>query len=140
MDLDDLITELAGYIRECGHGKAKWRDAWPQIKGISDAFRSTRYASRDDHQRAWERFQSLVSDVKTGQNRAREDFERRAATSRGHKNRILAYAEAARPSQGATALFEIVTGGFIIRPVLDALLGGHSDPWLETLQGCSAAL
>jgi len=139
-DLDALIDELAGHVKQSGRGEAKWRDAWPQIKTISAGFRGVRYGSREDHERAWQRFQSLVADVKQGQEQARKAFDERASTSQRHKNRILMYADAARPSHGATALFELVTGGFIIRPVLDAVLGGHSDPWLETLQQCSSAL
>jgi hypothetical protein len=139
-DLDGLIDNLADHVREAGGGKAKWRDAWPDIKAISAGFRSVRYPSREDHQRAWERFQGLIADVKRGQDEARKAFEERAANSRSHKNRILAYADAARPSQLATTVFEIATGGFIVRPILDAVLGGHSDPWLETLQQCSRSL
>lgn len=139
-DLDVLIGELVDHVREARGGKAKWRDSWPVIKSISEGFRGVRYVSREDHQKAWERFQALVSDVKHGQNEAREAFEKRAANSVSHKNRILSYAEAGRPSHAATALFEVVTGAFIIRPMIDAVLGGHSDPWLETLQGCSSSL
>ncbi|HSY48430.1 MAG TPA: hypothetical protein VLC46_06445 [Thermoanaerobaculia bacterium] len=139
-DLDNLIDELADHVNEASHGKAKWRDAWPQVKSISEGFRGVKYPSREDRQKAWERFQSLVSDVKQGQDEARVAFEKRAANSLSHKNRILSYADAARPSHAATALFEVVTGAFIIRPMVDAVLGGHSDPWLETLQGCSRSL
>ena len=139
-DLDELIDDLADHIRDADRGKAKWRDAWPQIKAISTGFKGVRYESRDDHQRAWERFQGLVNDVKRGQDEARRAFDERAANSRSHKNRILAYADAARPSQLATTVFEIATGGFIVRPILDAVLGGQSDPWLETLQQCSRSL
>jgi hypothetical protein len=139
-DLNDLIDELDAHVRRASSGHAKWRDSWPLIKSISSGFRGVRYPSRDDHQRAWERFQGLVATVKKEQDEARQTFDARAATSRTHKNRILAYADAARPSHAATAVFELVTGAFIIRPVLDAVLGGHSDPWRETLQQCSNAL
>jgi hypothetical protein len=138
--LDELIVSLSDFVRDAKNGRAKWRDAWPAIKEISAGFRGVRYPTRDDHQRAWDRFQSLVGEVKAAQAELRQNFDNRAAASERHKNRILAYADAAYPSHLATTVFEIVTGGFIVRPVLDAVLGGHSDPWLETLQQCSTAL
>lgn len=139
-DLNHLIGELEEHVRSAKSGRAKWRDSWPLIKSISAGFRGVRYPSRDDHQRAWERFQGLVEIVKNEQEQAQKSFDARASTSRSHKNRILAYADAARPSHAATAVFELVTGAFIIRPVLAAVLGGQSDPWRETLQQCSSAL
>lgn len=138
--LDHLIDALDNFVGDAKQGRCKWRDAWPRIKEISAEFRGVRYPTREAHASAWKHFQELIAMVKAAQQELREDFDKRGSMSASHKNRILAYAEAAYPSQLATTVFEIVTGGFIVRPVLDAVLGGHSDPWRETLQQCSAAL
>jgi len=64
-NLDGLIDGLDGEMSSFfGDSKKDWRSIWDRIKEIGAAFKETRYPTRDEKDRAWSRFQSVVEHVR----------------------------------------------------------------------------
>ena len=60
--LDDMLQD-----RLQRGSRADWRSVWDQIKAVGVGFKGARYPTREEHQRAWDRFQSLIVRVKDAQ-------------------------------------------------------------------------
>ena len=56
-----------------GGGEWNFKEIWGQIKTTQTSFNSTRFPTREEHQKAWQDFQNLVSTVKEKQAEKRRE-------------------------------------------------------------------
>lgn len=137
-EIEALLNSLETLVDEAERERGKWKDVWGKIKSVGQAFKESRFPTAQDRQAAWDRFQSIIANVKACQERARKKFEERVRESKYHLEQILSYAERATPSSElADALLAICTGGLsvLIKAGLDAILGPFDDRKFE-LQKC----
>ena len=141
-EIEALLDSLEALVNETEGGRGKWRDVWDEIRSIGQTFKESRFPTVQDRQSAWDRFQSIIANVKACQQRAKERFEDRVRESNYHLEQILSYAERATPSSGsADVLLAICTGGLsvLIKEGISAILGPFDDRKFE-LQKCSEAM
>jgi len=122
----------------------KWdcKALWNQIRATGAAFKGVRFPSRDEHQQAWERFQSLVQEVKDKQAASRERFEQRRAESERLRERLVRRAEQALPDDSGLGdlILAVATGGLslAVKVALDTLLGLFDERKEELLRASRA--
>ena len=142
-EIEALIDSLETLTDEAEGKSTKWRDVWSEIKNIGQAFKECRFPTAQDRQSAWNRFQSIIANVKACQERAKEIIEERVRESKYHLEQILySYAERATPSsESADAILAICTGGLsiLIKAGIDTILGPFDERKLQ-LQSCNEAL
>ena len=141
-EIEALLDSLEPLVDEVQGKRTKLRDVWSEIKNIGQAFKGSRFPTAQDRQAAWNRFQSIVARVKTCQERARDEVEKRVRESEGHLEQIRSYAWKATPSsESADALLAIFTGGLsaLIKAGMEAILGPFDERKIE-LQRCSGVL
>lgn len=141
-EIEALLDSLETLVDEAEGKRGKWKDVWGEIKSVGQAFKGSRFPTAQDRQAAWDRFQSIIANVKACQERAREKFEERVRESKYHLEQILPYVERATPpSESTDALLAICTGGLsvLIKAGIDAILGPFDERKLE-LQRCSEIL
>lgn len=142
LEIEALLDSLETLVDEAEGKRGKWQDVWSEIKSIGQAFKESRFLTAQDRQAAWNRFQSIIANVKACQKRSMERFEERVRESKYHLEQILSYVERATPSsESADALLAICTGGLsvLIKAGIDAILGPFDDRKFE-LQKCSKAM
>ena len=146
MDHERLTKRIKDFENKYSNGRPngmKWRQIWDEIKAISADFKGVRFHNRQEHQDAWERFQSAVQSVKDNQSDEREQNEKKSRRSTEHKDRILSLAGAGTPPSGlAEAIFTIFTfPAQAIADITTALLpGGPIDRKKDELQYYSSKL
>jgi conjugal transfer/entry exclusion protein len=141
-EIEALLDSLETLVDEAEGKRGKWKDVWGEIKSVGQAFKDSRFPTSQDRQAAWNRFQSIIANVKACQERAKEIIEERGRESKYHLEQILSCAERATPSSGsADALLAICTGGLsvLIKEGLNAILGQFDDRKFELLK-CSEAI
>lgn len=125
--LDGMIAELdkrangMWLIKKDGEF---WRETWALVKEIGEAFRETRYPSKEQKDRARHRFQSVVDGMKTKQ-------EERSASSASLKSTIATMAEKACPfdsgvdamAKAASGIMAIEIAGMMLKDAARALVG-----------------
>lgn len=82
----------------------KWdfKEIWSQIKATQAAFKGSRFPTQEEHQAAWENFQSLVSKVK-------EKEAKNCKYSAELRDRIVQKAERIPPSDDRSNLLNYET-------------------------------
>lgn len=141
-DIEALLDSLENLIDEAERNNKKWKEVWSEIKNISQAFKGSQFPTPKDRQAAWNRFQSIIANVKASQERAREEFARRVSESESHLERIRALARKATPSSGLDDVFvAIFTGGLsiAISQTLEAILGPFDERKSELI-ACNKAM
>ena len=158
-ELDGKIDELASTVKgPLFLGPRRdgefWRGVWGQIREISAAFRTVRYATKADRQVAWERFSGIVEDVK----RQRDEHYRERKSKEEESQRLLA--EIIAKTQGGwphedgfVDFLGVITGAAIIAEALikvfeimatvltlGFLTVDETDPRKSKLMSCSAAM
>jgi hypothetical protein len=143
-DLDNLIDDLARATKHLKDPRPDWRGTWALVKQIGASFRGMRYPSRSEHEAAWTRFQTLVSDVRRLSEEGRKRDAERVESSERLRNRIASLAEAATPpnefERGVAAVVEMTFGKPLIKALVDALPGPPADEEKLLLERCSKAL
>ena len=135
-DIHRLESMLPGGL--FGGGKADWKAIWSLIKAIGANFKGSRFPTKEEHQAAWNQFQSLVASVKQTQNEERSQWNHNKQESERLKEEIIAQARAAQPPSGfADAILAIMTGG--ISSILSAIMGPFDERKRE-LESASNAL
>ncbi len=87
--LDLLVNGPSMFIPD------NWPRLWGEAKEIQEGFRGVKFPSRDDHQRAWERFNAIRDEMsRRSQDQKKERFRR----SDELKSEILSEVESARPN------------------------------------------
>lgn len=120
-----------------------FKSIWSQIKTTGKSFKGCRFPSKEEHEAAWTRFQSLVDKVKEKQSERQEQFAERSSRSAEIRDRLIRSAENAVPYD--SGLFEFVatvaTGGLYLvgKLALDAIMGKYDEQKAE-LQSASSAL
>jgi len=146
MNHEQLTRRIQDFENSYSNGRPqgmKWRQIWDEIKAISAAFKGVRFPTRQEHQEAWEQFQSAVQNVKERQSEEREENEKKTKRSDEHKWHIKSLANAGTPPSGlADAIFSIFTfPAQAIADVMTALLpGGPIDQKKGELQHYSKKL
>lgn len=140
--IEALLDSLEPLVNEAEGERGKWKDVWDEIRSIGQTFKESRFPTVRDRQAAWDRFQSIIENVKACQQRAKEIVEENVRESNYHLEQILSYADRATPPSGlADVLLAICTGGLsiLITEGLNAILGQFDDRKFE-LQKCSEAM
>ena len=67
------IDELKSMIPDgfLSFEKPDWKSIWDKIRVVGGSFKGAKFPTRDEHQEAWDRFQSLVAEVKEAQEEER---------------------------------------------------------------------
>ncbi|OGO19392.1 MAG: hypothetical protein A2144_07925 [Chloroflexi bacterium RBG_16_50_9] len=55
--------------------KPDWKSIWGQIRVASTSFKGVKFPTRDEHQKAWDNFQNIVSSVKEAQVEEHDQWE-----------------------------------------------------------------
>jgi flagellar motor switch/type III secretory pathway protein FliN len=141
-EIEALLDSLETLVNEAEGKRGKWKDVWVEIKSVGQAFKQSRFPTAQDRQVAWNRFQSIIANVKACQERTKKLFEEKVRESEYHLEQILSYAEKATPSSRLVdALFAICTGGssILINESINAILGSFDERKIE-LQKCNEAM
>jgi hypothetical protein len=134
-----LIDQLLERLSE-----SAFRECWPLVKTIGQAFRDTRYPTRQEKDLEWSRFQATVADLKSRQD---EYWDKRNRRSEEYRRALLLLADASSPDENRffLALNEQahgVIGGLVDAGLWMATLGflkpEPTDPRLETLKSLSS--
>jgi chromosome segregation ATPase len=76
------LDSLGNLVTEAEEGNTKkWKDVWAEIKQIGPMFKECRFPTPGDRQAAWDRFQSIVANVKLSQEKAKQEAEERRRES-----------------------------------------------------------
>lgn len=158
-DLNGKIDELAKTLKEPLFFGPKrdgqfWREVWDQIREISQSFRTVRYATKAERQAAWDRFNTVVDDVK----RQREEHYAQRKSKEEESERLQAEIfgkiQGAWPHEdGFVEFLGIVTGVKMFAEAMVAVLEmmvtvvtfglltpDHVDPRRAKLMACSAEM
>lgn len=134
-----LIDQLQERLDE-----SAFRECWNLVKMIGQAFKDTRYPTKQQKDTEWGRFQATVTDLKA---RQEEYWEKRNRRSAEYKRALLLLADASSPDEnrfflGLNEQAQGFVGGLIDAGVWMATLGfvkpSPMDPRLETLKSLSA--
>jgi hypothetical protein len=141
--LTDKINDLADRLRETSYNAPSWKEIWASIKDISNAFKRTRFPSKDAREDQWKRFQNLIDDVKEQQEKEQKERDRRSERSADHRDQIISRANSARPlSDFESAIADM----FLLIPTVVAdvatlgLFRTQIDEKKAELQACSKTL
>ena len=140
--IESLLDSLENLLYEAEKGQAKWKEVWYKIKNIGKEFKVSSFPTRQERQNAWDRFQSIIAEVKERQEEAKKEFNRKLRDSEYHLDEINSYASRATPSsEGADFIMHLVTGGLTayIKAGIDAILGSFDERKYE-LQKCNEAM
>lgn len=110
---------------------------WRQIRETGAAFKGVRFPTKEEHERAWSRFQTLVHDIRAEQNERRSKFDQRREASEKLRDSLIRRAENALPDSGlGDVVLAIATGGLsvVLEMTLDALLGPYDKRKQELLE------
>ncbi len=120
-------------------GKPDWKAVWNQIRITGQGFKGSRFPTKEEHESAWNRFQNLVSEVKTQQAQNQKSWEKKKDESERLKDMIVSCARSARPYDSGLAdvILTIATGGAI--SLLNAIMGPF-DEEKQMLVSCSERL
>ncbi|HWQ90336.1 MAG TPA: hypothetical protein VN673_01600 [Clostridia bacterium] len=106
-DLSSLISRLHGMVDEESPQKGYWKQVWSLIKEISAGFKTTRFATKQEREEAWKRFQELVEEAKARGEADRvriaeqeTNWEKRKRESDHARSEILVKTHYTRPSTG----------------------------------------
>jgi hypothetical protein len=141
-ELNSLIDRLAMSIDMPRDRGTDWKPVWNIIRDIGAGFKGVRYPSRDAHQAAWDKKQTLIERVKEAETTEfahRKNFGRQ---SEEHKDIIKRMADNAKSDGGfGDVMLFLITGGLshIGKQVLEGMLG-KTDEVKEELDRRSAAL
>lgn len=118
--------------------KPDWKAVWSQIRITGSSFKGVKFPTHEEHQQAWDRFQSLVNNVKQAQEEERRKWLENTSESAKLKDRIISQAYSARLSDGiADMVLAIATGGVSV--ALSAMMGPFDEKQRE-LEACSSQL
>ncbi len=103
-DLDRLVGRLEAVVEEANPQKGYWRELWSLAREIGSGFKGTRYPTREDKDRAWQRYQDLIERAKARSEESKRQFERnerewkdRQSNSESLRDRIQMKAASSRP-------------------------------------------
>ena len=103
-ELEDLIAALQAAVNESNPQRGYWRDLWDLVKSIGTGFKDTRYPDKQDKDKAWERFQALVTRAKTRSAEQRasveakeREWEKRRDASKRASESVQSEAARSRP-------------------------------------------
>lgn len=121
----------------------KWdfKALWGQIRETGTAFKGVRFPTREEHEQAWSRFQTLVQEIREKQNELRSKFDQRRESSQKLRDSLIRHAEDALPNSGlGDLMLALATGGLsvVLEMTLDALLGPYDKRKQELLQASDA--
>ena len=138
----EATGELAARIDALGRevegspDRAGWKEVWTEIRAISQAFKATRFPTKDQREAAWAKFQGVVDRVKSMQETQQEERKKRAVTSQLHTEDILWHVRSAHPSDELFSALIDAPGA-----LLDQVLPGPQiDSRKDELKACSAEL
>ncbi|MCI0561852.1 MAG: hypothetical protein MN733_25480 [Nitrososphaera sp.] len=120
-------------------GKPDWKAIWNQIRVTGQSFKDSRFPSKEEHESAWNKFQSLVNKVKAKQAESQKEWERKKDESARLREIILSQARSARPYDSGLAdvILTIATGG--VNLLLNAIMGPF-DEEKQMLTSCGEQL
>lgn len=135
-ELGLLVDQIESAVEYYEEGSIDWREIWNAIKQTGKSFKETQFASREEREQEWNRFQSTVGQVKDIQS---SEFERKKqfhGASENHLFRIESLVDQSLPDSGlGQVILTLATGGLnlIGKAALDAIFG-KLDEELETLK------
>jgi len=103
-ELDSLIDQLRSTVHATDPHKGYWKELWDLVRMVGAGFKEVRYNTREEKDRAWQRFQDLCAEAKKrGDANRREmekrqnEWERRKSQSASIRGDIEGNAAKARP-------------------------------------------
>jgi len=152
-DLDRLLAQLDDAVNASDPQKGYWKELWSLVKEIGGGFKGTRYPVPAEREKAWDRFQKLVSKAKARdrENRLRieekqREWQDRQDRSRRSAEKIQSRASGSRPATDVerTVADIVLLPGRLIASVLFALVGddlpSRSEEIKQELLRCNERL
>src|ERR1043166_3449643 len=149
-DLHSLIARLREMVETENPQKGYWKETWSLINEISADIKKTHFATKQERQETWNRFQVLVQEAKTRSERDRvriaereKNWQNRRAKSDRARSEILVKTHYTRPSTGieqaiaAPILVPIQTAEALLRKILGL---ADLDARKEELLSCNNAM
>lgn len=132
-ELDGLIDSLKGELHSVLSADRKdWKGIREDIREIGSSFKEVRYPARSDKDDAWDRFQTIVQEIKSAQ-----DEDRQCSTN--HRNEIVSKANQAL--QGMSAIAHAIGGlAHMIASTHSPFLTGDYDSTRADLENSSKEL
>jgi len=120
-------------------GKPNWKATWNQIRITGKSFKGVRFPKKEEHEAAWEKFQDIVSSVKSHQEADQKRWQVKKEESERIRNSIISQAQAAEPYDSGLAdvILTIATGGANL--LLNAIMGPF-DEEKQMLKNCGNQL
>lgn len=132
--INDFYNECDSLSSQSWLDKDQARNLWQQVKEINTAFKDIRYATRDDREYAWQRFQEAIGHLKRSQEESRANTQKFAKESEEHRNEILRLLEKANPNL-IDSLVSVFTGLIFAAGDIGASVFLPSlDPQIEELK------
>jgi hypothetical protein len=135
-ELDLLIGQIESAVAYYEEGSIDWRAIWDAIKQTGKSFNEVQFASHEEREREWKRYQSTVGQVKDIQTTEFERKKQFRGMSERHLSRIESLVEQSLPDSGlGQVILTLATGGLnlIGKAALDAIFG-KLDEELEVLK------
>ena len=107
--------------------KPDWKAIWAQVKVVGYSFKGVKFPTRDEHQQAWDKFQSLVDKIKYYQKEEQEKWNQKKSESTYYRDCIISQAKLAKPSYSSLTdvIMFLATGG--VSAILDAIMGPFDE-------------
>jgi hypothetical protein len=120
-------------------GKPDWKAIWTQIRVTGQSFKGSRFPSKEEQRRVWNKFQNLVVKVKSKQAESQKDWDKKKDESARLREMILSQVISARPYDSGLAdlILTIATGGANL--LLNAIMGPF-DEEKQMLKSCGEQL
>lgn len=142
-ELDRLVSQLEQLVEEANPRKGYWGELWSLVRQTGAGFKETRYPTRDDKDRAWDRYQDLVerARARSEENKKRlelneREWKKRQVNSESLRDQIQGKAASSRPLTD----FERGLGDIFLFPIkmaeaiLSQLLGLKTPSELEEIR------
>ena len=143
-DLDKLINDLQTAVNDSDPQKGYWKALWALAGEIGSGFKQgTRYPSREDKDKAWNRFQELITRARARSEEAKakikesqREWERKEERSRRARNDVQSIAARSHPTTpGERALADLVLLPLtVIRRIIEDLVGVTDFDRLEQIR------
>lgn len=142
-ELDTLIDDLQTAVEDSDPRKGYWKELWALVGEIGSGFKGTHYPTKEDKEKAWNRFQELVArararseEAKTRVKESQREWERREERSQRAREDVQAKASGSRPTTpGERALADLILLPLtLIRRILEDLFGVDDLDRLEEIR------
>lgn len=137
------ILDLRSRVNQIGREHVNFRELWDYVKSIQRDFNATDWENKDQRQTAWNKFQDVVAELKSGIDRSNAERSKKFSESESVRDSIIRLAQNARPSTSfENAVFDLFTMGIrhIVTAAVNMLPGPEINERQMELEACTRTL